>query len=151
MQVKLSGAPVESQYIVTCNGRRVPLQLTGEPGVAVGAVRYRARRLSDSLHPTVPVHAPLFLNLIDRFTDRSVAQCTYHVVPPNDLRYADRPVNIAEAEERRSQRFEVSFSSAGKPVTIAEEECNPFFPMTLDLRMPLRDRAKKDETPGLVQ
>jgi len=72
MQVKLSGLAVESRYAVTCNGRLVPLQLTREAGVAVAAVRYRARRLSASLHPTVPVHSPLVFNVIDRLRGLAV-------------------------------------------------------------------------------
>ena len=61
MQVKVSGFTTESRYVVACNGRRVPLQPTGEPGEAVAGVRFRARRLSATLHPTIPVHAPLDL------------------------------------------------------------------------------------------
>src|SRR6204780_4366053 len=74
MQVKVSGFSSESRYVVTCNGRRVPLQLTGEPGVALGGLRFRARRLSASLHPTVPVHAPLVFHLIDSLRGYSIGQ-----------------------------------------------------------------------------
>src|SRR6202020_411620 len=35
LQVKLSGFSSESRYVVACNRRRVPIQLTGEPGVAL--------------------------------------------------------------------------------------------------------------------
>ena len=135
MQVKLSGATELSRYVVTCNGRKVPMQRTNEGGVAVAGVRYRARRLSATLHPTVPVHAPLVFNLIDRMIERSIAQCTYHVGPPDGHLYSARPANAAEAEQRRMERFQ---SATGTPIPMAApiDETNPLFPMTLDLRLP---------------
>src|ERR1700677_2609832 len=56
IQVKVSGLTIESRYLVSCNGRRVPLHPTGEPGEAIAGVRFRARRLSAALPPTIPVH-----------------------------------------------------------------------------------------------
>jgi uncharacterized protein (DUF2126 family) len=149
MQVKMSGFTTESRYVVTCNGRRVPLQLTGEPGVALGGVRFRARRLSASMHPTVPVHAPLVFHLIDCLKGYSIGQCTYHVGPPDGGSYAARPVNAAEAEGRRIERFKVT-RPALSPMAAPEEEINPLFPMTLDLRLPLRGKKSKIDTPGFV-
>src|SRR5664279_517012 len=87
IQVKVTGITEESRYVVACNGRRMPLQLNREAGVAVAGVRYRARSLSATLHPTVPVHAPLVFNLIDCWRDRSIGQCAYHVVPPDGRLY----------------------------------------------------------------
>ncbi len=78
MQVKVSGLVTESRYVVTCNGRNVPLTPAGEHGEAVAGIRYRARRLSATLHPTVPVHTPLVFDIIDRWKERSIARCTYH-------------------------------------------------------------------------
>ena len=149
MQVKLSGFTVESRYAVACNGRRVPLQLTGEPGTALAGLRFRARRLSASLHPTVPVHAPLVFHLIDRVRGCSIGQCTYHVGPPDGRPYAARPANAAEAEDRRMERFQVA-SPALSSMATPEEEINPLFPMTLDLRLPPRGQRNQIETPGPV-
>jgi uncharacterized protein (DUF2126 family) len=149
MQVKVSGFSMESRYVVACNGRRVPLQLTGEPGVALGAVRFRARRLSASLHPTVPVHAPLVFHLIDSLTGHSIGQCTYYVGPPDGGSYTARPANAAEAEDRRTERFKVA-DSALSPMAPPEEEINPLFPMTLDLRLPPRGQKIQIDTQGLV-
>jgi uncharacterized protein (DUF2126 family)/transglutaminase-like putative cysteine protease len=104
MQVKLSGVTQDSRYAVVCNGRRVPLQLTGEPGIALAGVRFRARRLSATLHPTVPVHAPLVFHLIDRLSDNSIGQCTYHVGTPDGRPYPGRPANSAEADDRQRLR-----------------------------------------------
>jgi uncharacterized protein (DUF2126 family) len=135
MQVKLSGFPAESRYVVACNGRQVPLQATSEPGVALAGVRYRARKLSASLHPTVPIHAPLVFNLIDRWKDRSIGQCVYHVGPPSGQPYEARPVNAAEAEGRCLERFQMTGPAPGT-MAAPENENNPLFPMTLDLRLP---------------
>ena len=133
IQVKVSGLSKEGRYVVACNGRRIPLQPTAEPGIAVAGVRFRARRLSATLHPTVPIHAPLHFDLIDRWQNRSIAQCTYHVTPPDGRIYPSRPANKAEAEERRNERFHVSTPSVHS-VAVPEDETNPMFPLTLDLR-----------------
>ena len=151
IQVKLSGITSESRYVVACNGRKVPLQLTGDPGTALAGVRFRARRLSASLHPTIPVHAPLVFNLIDCFRGCSIGQCSYHVAPPDGSFYKARPANAAEAEARRLERFQVA-ATALNPITTPEEEgkeINPPFPMTLDLRLPPRNQTTQIKTPGL--
>jgi len=147
MQVKVSGLPTESRYVVACNGRKVPLQSTADPGVMVAAVRYRARNLSASLHPTVPVHAPLEFDLIDRWMERSIGRCAYHVEPPDGRQYTSRPVNAAEAEGRRLERFQVTSPSLGL-AAIPEDEINPIFPGTLDLRVPVRKPKRRPEAPG---
>jgi uncharacterized protein (DUF2126 family) len=149
LQVKVSGFITESRYVVACNGRRVPIQLTPEPGTALGGVRFRARRLSASLHPTVPVHAPLVFHLIDCLKGYSIGQCTYYVGPPDGGSYRARPVNAAEAEGRRMERFQVA-TAALSPMAAPEEEINPLFPMTLDLRLPPRGQKTQIDTPGLA-
>ncbi len=135
MQVRLSGIATASRYVVSCYGRRVPLTPTGEPGVAIAGIRYRARRFKAALHPTVPIHAPLVFDLIDTFSERSIARCTYFVAPPDDRVYPNRPVNAAEAEERRKERFVVNDHTFGS-IVVPQEETNPLFPITLDLRIP---------------
>jgi uncharacterized protein (DUF2126 family) len=150
MQVKLLGVVAEARYAVSCNGRSVPLQPTGENGVAVAGIRYRARKLSATLHPTVPVHAPLVFDLIDRLKERSIGQCTYHVGPPDGRIYSGRPLNASEAEERRRERFQVS-APALTPMPAPEDETNPIFPMTLDMRLPAPIGRNQIETPGPVQ
>ena len=135
IQVKLSGQLQESRYVVACNGRHVPLQRTHENGVAVAGVRYRARKLSVTLHPTIPVHAPLVFNLIDRFNERSIGQCTYYVAPPDGRLYTNLPQDAAEAAQRRLERFQVN-GSVPVPMAAPPEESNPNFPWTLDLRLP---------------
>jgi uncharacterized protein (DUF2126 family)/transglutaminase-like putative cysteine protease len=139
MQVKLTGLTNESRYVVACNGRRVPLHPTGEAGEAIAGIRYRARKLSAALHPTIPVHTPLAFDLINTWQDtwnaRSVGRCTYYAGPPDGRTHTTRPANATEAKERRSERFVISASSEG-PMTAPPEEINPIFPMTLDMRWP---------------
>jgi uncharacterized protein (DUF2126 family) len=150
IQAKVSGFAAESRYAVTCNGRRVPLYSTGEPGEAVGGVRFRARQLSAVLHPTVPVHAPLTFDIIDRWKERSIGRCTYHVGSPDGRAYTARPLNATEAADRRQQRFQVS-DPPPEPIAVPEEETNQIFPMTLDLRFPPPRKQASIEKPGLVR
>jgi uncharacterized protein (DUF2126 family) len=149
IQVKVSGLTTESRYAVACNGRSVPLHPTGEPGETVAGVRYRARQLSAELHPTIPVHAPLIFDIIDRWKARSIARCAYHVGSPDGRAYTARPVNATEAADRRRQRFQKSDATPG-PMAAPEKETNPIFPMTLDLRLVPPGQETRIEKPGLV-
>ncbi|MGA2350248.1 MAG: transglutaminase family protein [Terracidiphilus sp.] len=144
IQVKVSGINEESRYVVACNGRRVPLRLDYESGTAVAGVRYRARSLSATLHPTVPVHAPLVFNLIDCWKDRAIGQCTYHVVPPDGHSYTTRPLNSAEAAIRRGERFQETHH-AFDPTALPKEEANSILPLTLDLRLSAPKRETRME------
>jgi uncharacterized protein (DUF2126 family) len=149
IQVKLSGLATGSRYVVACNGRKVPLAPAGEPGEAVAGVRYRARRLSATLHPTIPVHTPLVFDIIDCWKERSVVRCTYHAGRPDGHTYTDRPANAKEAEERRLERFQES-GHALSPMTVPEQESDPIFPLTLDLRRLVPERRTQTEKRGLV-
>jgi uncharacterized protein (DUF2126 family) len=148
LQVKVSGFTAESRYVVACNGRRVPLQAAGAPGEWIAGVRFRARQLSATLHPTVPVHAPLVFDIIDRWKQRSIGRCIYSIDPPDGRIYTERPANAAEAAERRAERFEIP---AAANIAMAEppEEMNPIFPMTLDLRLPT-PASTGSERPGQI-
>ena len=149
IQVELSAIGTESRYAVACNGRRVPLRQTGEPGEAIAGVRYRARQLSAALHPTIPVHAPLIFDIIDSWKERSIGRCAYHVGSPDGHAYSARPVNATEAANRRRQRFQRSDPAPGI-MAVPEEETNPIFPMTLDLRFPPPGQKTRNVKPGLV-
>jgi uncharacterized protein (DUF2126 family) len=149
MQVKVSGFATESRYAVACNGREVPLTPTGEPGEAVAGIRYRARRLSATLHPTIPVHTPLVFDIIDRWKERSIGRCTYHTGPLDGRKYTARPANATEAEERRLERFQKSDHTLG-PMAAPEHESNPVFPLTLDLRTLAPGQKAQTEKRGFV-
>jgi uncharacterized protein (DUF2126 family) len=140
MQLKVTGLTAGSRFVVACNGRRVPLVPTGTAGEAVAGVRYRARRLSAALHPTIPVHTPLVFDIIDTTSSRSVARCTYFAGPPDGTAHTTRPVDADEARERRLQRFQVSEPPI-EAMPTPQDENNPIYPMTLDLRFPAPRRS----------
>ncbi len=132
LQVKLSAADT-GRYTVTANGRTVPLQKTGEIGTAVAGVRYKAWQPAQSLHPTLPVDAPLTFDIFDNWTGRALGGCRYHVAHPGGRNYDTFPVNGNEAEARRLARFEASGHSGGL-YSPSPETPHPECPMTLDLR-----------------
>ncbi|WP_028578874.1 transglutaminase family protein [Desulfogranum japonicum] len=133
LQVTMSGARNE-RYIVACNGRRIPLHPTRQNDVYVGGIRYRAWQPPACLHPTIGVHAPLVIDLIDTWNNRAVGGCTYHVGHPGGRNYDVFPVNSNEAEGRRHARFIPHGHTTGRLSSIPPAENNPFFPYTLDLR-----------------
>src|SRR6202034_9049 len=104
LQVKVCGLAPD-RYLVTCNGRAVPMQPTVRVGEFVGAVRYRAWQPPSALHPTIGVHAPLTFDLFDSWMGRSHGGCQYHVTHPGGLSHEKFPVNSFEAESRRLARF----------------------------------------------
>ncbi len=101
------------------------------------------------LHPTIPVHAPLIFDIIDCWKERSIGRCAYHVGSPDGRAYTVRPVNAAEAADRRRQRFQESDPTPGL-IAAPEEETNPIFPMTLDLRLPPPGKQTHIKKSGLV-
>ncbi len=132
LEVRVRGL-TNSKHIVTCNGRRLPLHPTRVVGEYVCGVRYRAWQPPSCLHPNIPVHTPLTIDLIDTWASRSLGGCCYHVSHPGGKNYEDFPVNANSAEARRGSRFFKMGHTPGS-IKIPLNETNSSFPLTLDLR-----------------
>jgi uncharacterized protein (DUF2126 family)/transglutaminase-like putative cysteine protease len=132
LQLLVSGLTPD-RFVVTCNGRPVPLHPTGQNGEYVAGVRYRAWQPPSALHPTIPVHAPLTFDLVDNWLERSLGGCQYHVMHPGGRSYDQLPVNSFEAESRRLSRFSKLGHTPGR-VVAAPTSRSREFPFTLDLR-----------------
>jgi len=132
LQVKVRGL-IDSRHVITCNGRQVPLHPTGTEGEYVAGIRFRAWQPPECLQPTIGIHAPLTIDLIDTWTERSLGGCTYHVAHPGGRNYTTLPVNAYEAESRRLARF-FRFGRSPGPTTVIAKPETAEFPFTLDLR-----------------
>jgi uncharacterized protein (DUF2126 family) len=132
MQVTATGLAPD-RYAITCNGAPLPLKSTGTVGEFVAGVRYRAWQPPLALHPTIGVHTPLIFDIVDRWMNRSLGGCQYHVMHPGGRHYEAFPVNAFEAESRRLERFFRIGHSPGT-MNIRPAPVDPEFPFTLDLR-----------------
>jgi len=156
LQIRATGI-TEGRYVLSCNGRRVPMRNTGRHDEFVGGVRYRAWQPPSALHPTIGVHVPLTFDLIDTWNGRSIGGCSYHVSHPGGRSYETFPVNSFEAESRRINRFDTLSHSQGtftprpevdalreffpsqevpRPMEPPPEEAPGEYPYILDMRSP---------------
>jgi len=154
LQVRVSGF-TDSRYVVTCNGQALPLRKTGVHGEYVCGVRYRAWQPPSALHPTIGIHSPLVIDVIDTWNKRSIGGCKYHVAHPGGRSYDVFPINAYAAETRRISRF-WEFGHTPGTINVAPQmapggefspldassntefvglkDIDPEYPYTLDLR-----------------
>jgi len=131
LEVKLTGL-TEGRHRALANGRTLPLRATAQ-GEAVAGLRFKAWQPAHGLHPTIPAHGPLVIEVWDSWRKRSIGGCSYHVAHPGGRNFEVFPINANEAEGRRLARFE-PLGFTGGVFEAAREETNPDFPYTLDLR-----------------
>ncbi len=136
MEVHVTGLN-ESRYVVTCNGRALPLQSTGTQGEYAAGVRYKAWNPPSALHPSIGIDAPLTFDIVDTWMKRSIGGCQYFVAHPGGLNPDTFPVNSYEAESRRMSRFAAMGHTPGTlliPPASINVPASREFPFTLDLR-----------------
>jgi uncharacterized protein (DUF2126 family)/transglutaminase-like putative cysteine protease len=131
VELKVEGA-LGSRYRTTCNQVEVPLTQVGAESHVAG-IRFRSWQPWSSLHPTIPAHAPLVIDVYDRIAGRSVGGLKYHVAHQGGRVHETRPINDLEAEGRRRVRFQEGHHTpfAFEPVRPRD---NLWSKTTLDLR-----------------
>jgi uncharacterized protein (DUF2126 family) len=115
VEVRVEGFVAERHQVLV-NGIELPVRPTGAAGEGVAGVRFRAWAPPHSLHPHLGVHHPLRFDLIDRWGERSLGACGYHVWHAEGRAFDKAPLTAAEAQARRTQRFTVE-SPLPWPVT----------------------------------
>lgn len=151
LQITVTGVD-PTRHAILCGGVAVPLTPTADPGTYVAGVRYRAWQPWSALHPSIEVHAPIVVELVDLRDGPSLGGCTYHVVHPGGRSYSSFPVNANEAEARRSNRFEeLGHTTGGHSLNRIRRDLearSTEFPFTLDLRRFKPTRASRRRAPG---
>ncbi|MGJ8676676.1 MAG: DUF2126 domain-containing protein [Akkermansiaceae bacterium] len=132
LQVFVKGLD-EGRRAIAVNGIELPLTPTGTPGEYVAGVRYRAWQPPSCLHPNIPVHAPLIIDIIDTNNARAIGGCSYFVSHPGGRSHESFPVNALEAETRRAERFHSMGHTPG-PFNMRKLPRSNEMPVTLDLR-----------------
>lgn len=132
LEVKVRGL-VEGRHMVTANDRRVPLRPTGQATERVAGIRFKAWQPPRGLQPTLAVHHPLRIDVIDTWAKRSLGAVTYHVWHPEGRAFDEPPLTAFEAAARRSRRFTTE-GHAPYPAEPRPADVHPEQPFSLDLR-----------------
>lgn len=132
IEVAVSDPELLQRGLLLANG--YPCEFRSAGDTTACGIRFRAFHLYPSLHPHVPVHAPLLLEWVDRATFTVVAAARWHVWNPDGEPYLSRPTTETEARERFSQRWEDWPHTVGQSRWIPQISFPPEGRHTLDLR-----------------
>lgn len=136
---------IAERHAILVNGHVLPLRATGESHRLVGGVRFRAWAPPHSLHPHIGIHHPISIEVLDRWSRRSLGGCTYHVWHPEGRAFDGSPLTRFEASARRNQRFTMG-SHTAYPLTVVDPGPHHEAPYTLDLRRFAIDKAPPEPT-----
>ncbi len=134
LQIKANQFQPE-RYELRCNSLPLPLENTGRQGEYVAGLRYRAWQPPSCLHPTIPVDTPLYIDLVDTWTNRAVAGCRYHSGHPGGRSFDDSPINSLEAAGRWTAKFDAHGHTPGPAKTARSSKRPQEYPLTLDMRL----------------
>jgi uncharacterized protein (DUF2126 family) len=123
----------DARYVITANGRALPMQPTGVVGQYVAGVRYKAWNPPSALHPSIALHAPIAFDIVDTWVKKSLGGCQYHVQHPGGSNPTHFPINAYEAESRRLSRF-LRMGHTQGAMNVASAHVSKEHPFTLDLR-----------------
>jgi len=93
IQLKVTGLMPE-RHTVVCNGMLLPLQATEEKGEYVIGIRFKARELPVTAHPTTPIPKRIEIEVIDREINEPLGGCSY--IPAQSEFKIQAPKEIAE-------------------------------------------------------
>lgn len=140
IEVAVSDPGLLERGLLLANGYPCEFRTAGDT-TACG-IRFRAFHLYPSLHPHVPVHAPVLLEWVDRSTLTVVAAARWHVWNPAGEPYHTRPADAKAAHARHAARWEDWPHTVGHTRWIPEISFPPEGRHTLDLRRyPAQSRA----------
>ncbi len=132
IEVAVSDPELLERGIMLANG--FPCEFRSADDTTACGIRFRAFHLYPSLHPHIPVHAPLLLEWVDKATLTVVAAARWHVWNPVGTPYATRPTDEKEARARHAARWEDWPHTIGQSRWIPEISFPPEGRYTLDLR-----------------
>ena len=132
IEVRAEGL-VPERHVVLVNGHVLPMRSTGRAGEGAAGVRFRAWAPPRSLQSHLGVHHPLRIDVLDRWSSRSLGACAYHVFHPEGRAYGAQPLTRFEAIARRTQRFTIE-APLRLPVSPLPATTHDDTAWTLDLR-----------------
>ena len=134
IEAAVSNESLQDGGLLLANGYPCEFRKTATGDMAACGIRFRAFHLNPSLHPHVPVHAPILLEWVDRQTLTVIAAARWHVWNAKGKRYRSRPKTETAARKRFASRWEDWPHTIGQSRWIPEISFPPEGRHTLDLR-----------------